>query len=160
MARSLALASRTLIRSAAAFTPSCSAFVPSGPASRLEVVRCRSDSPAESLVLEVDLDPEGGSRPSEIEVLQRHRIVDELMHFMVILQFTPDWLPFVPGGSYWVPSQKPPPRVSEFITSFSDASIGDQEPRKSLSKEEKLSFTTDRGWPSSAYFFEGKQTYL
>ncbi|KAG6515877.1 uncharacterized protein LOC121971393 [Zingiber officinale] len=144
MWRSLAL--RTLIRSAAAFTPSCSAFLPS----RLDVVRFRSDTSAKALVFEVDLDPEGGSGPSEIEVLRRHRIVDELMHFMVVSQFAPDWLPFVPGGSFWVPSQKPRSHVSEVITSSEDWKL-----RKPLSKEEVLSFTTERGWPSSAYFFEG-----
>ncbi|KAG6511989.1 uncharacterized protein LOC121977889 [Zingiber officinale] len=153
MWRSLAL--RTLIRSAAAFTPSCSAFLPSRPASCLDVVRFRSDTSAKALVFEVDLDPEGGSGPSEIEVLRRHRIVDELMHFMVVSQFAPDWLPFVPGGSFWVPSQKPRPHVSEVITSFEHVSSEDWKLRKPLSKEEELSFTTERGWPSSAYFFEG-----
>ncbi|XP_074589710.1 uncharacterized protein LOC141845547 [Curcuma longa] len=149
------LSSRTLIRSPAAFTSFCPAFLPSLDASHLLAVRCRSNIPADVNVVEIDLDAEGASGSSDIETLRRRRIVDDAIHGMIVRHFAPDWLPFVPGRSYWVPRQKRPYRVTEFIASLADAKFNDPKPRNLLSKEEKMSLTTERGWPSSAYFFGG-----
>ncbi|KAG6481427.1 uncharacterized protein LOC122017534 [Zingiber officinale] len=147
------LSSRSLIRSPAAFTSFCPAFLPSLDSSHLLAVRCRSNIPADVNIVEIDLDADGAPGSSEIETLRRRRIVDDAIHGMIVRHFAPDWLPFVPGRSYWVPLQKRPYRVTELIASLADAKLKDPKPRNLLSKEEKMSLTTERGWPSSAYFF-------
>ncbi|KAB2599903.1 hypothetical protein D8674_010174 [Pyrus ussuriensis x Pyrus communis] len=57
----------------------------------------------------------------------------------------PDWLPFLPGASYWVPSPR--------LRSHGLAQLVDKL-AKPLSEEETMSMSTVRGWPSSAYFIK------
>ncbi|RRT56241.1 hypothetical protein B296_00047998, partial [Ensete ventricosum] len=80
---------------------------------------------------------------------------DDAIHNMVALRYAPDWLPLVPGASYWVPRQKRPYRVTELIAGLVDSRLADPEIKNSLSEEEEMSCATERGWPSSAYFLEG-----
>lgn len=60
----------------------------------------------------------------------------------------PDWLPFLPGSSYWVP----PPRSASGSLGIAHLVEKLANP---LSDEESLSTSTVRGWPSSDYFVEG-----
>ncbi|WOL05508.1 hypothetical protein Cni_G14237 [Canna indica] len=152
------LSFRALIRSPATAASPSVALLPSLSATRLLGARLRSDSPADVHVVEIDLEAEGsssGSGSAEMEALRRRRIVDDAIHGIVIRQFAPDWLPFAPGASYWIPRQRRPYRVTQLIASLADSKIADPKLKNSLSMEEKMSFTSERGWPSSAYFFEG-----
>ncbi|XP_008798089.1 uncharacterized protein LOC103713092 [Phoenix dactylifera] len=80
----------------------------------------------------------------EIEVIGVRRFEDAI-HSIIIRRSAPDWLPFIPGASYWVPPRKQAHRVAELIEKLSNP----------WTEEETLSFMTNRGWPSSSHFLEG-----
>lgn len=81
------------------------------------------------------------------------RRIESAMHQILVKKCSPGWLPFVPGGSYWVPpigsckSNSVAEIVEQLSTSLKkqemDARNGDR-----LVK-------TERGWPSNAYFLKG-----
>ena len=61
---------------------------------------------------------------------------------------TPDWLPFVPGSSFWVP-----PRRRRRVTDLADV-MGKLV--SVMPEDEAMSLTTARGWPSTSYFVNGE----
>ncbi|CAN8304979.1 unnamed protein product [Cochlearia groenlandica] len=81
--------------------------------------------------------------------------LEDAVHRIYVRRSAPDWLPFVPGGSYWVP---PPGSVSEshgiakLVANLANP----------LTHEESLSTnsSSSRGWPSSDYFLKGIQPKL
>ncbi|GAV61338.1 hypothetical protein CFOL_v3_04865, partial [Cephalotus follicularis] len=75
------------------------------------------------------------------------RKLEDAIHRIIVRRSAPDWLPFLPGSSYWVP----PPRshaygLAQLVEKFSSP----------LTKEQSMSITTDTGWPSSDYFIKGE----
>jgi hypothetical protein len=82
-------------------------------------------------VIEIDLtedDPAGSSSsptasPS-VEVVGIRRL-EEAIHGVMVRRATPDWLPFVPGGSFWVPPLRRPHGVAEIFSRI--AAAGDTE---------------------------------
>ncbi|KAK8500295.1 hypothetical protein V6N13_008812 [Hibiscus sabdariffa] len=74
------------------------------------------------------------------------RILEDAIHRIIVRRSAPDWLPFLPGSSYWVP-----PATAQ---SYDLAQIV-QKLANPLTPEESLSTTTVRGWPSSEYFIKG-----
>ncbi|THU57592.1 hypothetical protein C4D60_Mb03t05140 [Musa balbisiana] len=105
---------------------------------RLLSFRGRSDQPAKA---EIDLSTEG--EVAEVDVV-RH--LDDAIHAILVRKSAPDWLPFIPGSSYWVPPRRRALGLLELVAKFANP----------LTEEETMSFTTIRGWPSSSYFVEGK----
>lgn len=69
--------------------------------------------------------------------------LEEILHRVMLQKSTPDWLPFRPGSSFWVP---PILSVNDLIHKFAGYNLSD---------EETLSLTTCRGWPSASYFIKG-----
>ncbi|CAN8233799.1 unnamed protein product [Cochlearia groenlandica] len=72
--------------------------------------------------------------------------LEDAVHQILVRRSAPDWLPFVPGASYWVP----PPRsqshgIAKLVEKLANP-IGD---------EESISISSGRGWPSSDYFING-----
>lgn len=59
---------------------------------------------------------------------------------------TPDWLPFVPGSSFWVPPRGRFSGLADLVGKLAYV----------LSEDEAMSLTTVRGWPSSSYFVNGE----
>ncbi|KAL8223065.1 hypothetical protein R6Q57_020464 [Mikania cordata] len=96
-------------------------------------------------LIEVDLESD-----SEVEVLGLRKLEDAI-HSIIVRQSTPDWIPFVPGSSYWVPPRRHR-HDSQGIVSLLKKFT------KPLTDEESMSLSTSRGWPSSAYFIEGIST--
>lgn len=135
--------SQTLIRESATPLLLSSKSLHLSPSSRLLNLRNRSNRSGKSqspqLLIEVDLESDG-----EVEVFGIRRLEDAI-HGIIIRRSAPDWLPFVPGASYWVPPRRRSLGLAELV-----GKIG-----SSLSEEETLSLTTVRGWPSAAYFVEG-----
>nr|DAD27733.1 TPA_asm: hypothetical protein HUJ06_029201 [Nelumbo nucifera] len=134
--------SQTLIRvSSPSFLSSQSP--PFAPSSRLVNHRSRSNrsEKVQAQVIEVDLDSE-----NEVEVLGMRRLEDAI-HGIIVRRSAPDWLPFIPGSSYWVPPRKRPYGIVELVGRLANP----------LTEEETLSLTTVRGWPSFSYFVEGPQ---
>ncbi|KAG6740074.1 hypothetical protein POTOM_057708 [Populus tomentosa] len=68
--------------------------------------------------------------------------LEEILHRVMLQKSTPDWLPFRPGSSFWVP---PVLSVNDLIHKFAGYNLSD---------EETLSLTTCRGWPSASYFIK------
>lgn len=99
------------------------------------------------MLVEVDLSTAGNEKSgSDVETFIRQQL-EEAMQLMLILRATPDWLPFRPGFSFWVPplSDRSLSKLREFAGMASDSMI----------MEAKLSFFIGRGWPSSSYFIDG-----
>ncbi|XP_010913740.1 uncharacterized protein [Elaeis guineensis] len=112
------------------------------PPARLEGRRGRASRPEKALLVEVDLETEATG--PDVEVLGMRRLEDAI-HGIIVRRSAPDWLPFMPGASYWVPPRKRPYGVVELIGKL----------KNPMTEEEILSLTSVRGWPSSAYFVEG-----
>lgn len=88
-------------------------------------------------------------------ILMGIRRIDDAIQAIIIKRSAPDWLPFVPGASYWVPPAKKSVGLLELVTSV--ASEGGE---LIMTEEECLSFTSVRGYPSSTYYLEGMQDLI
>ncbi|KAI3811468.1 hypothetical protein L1987_21192 [Smallanthus sonchifolius] len=93
-------------------------------------------------LIEVELESEG-----EVEVLGLRKLED-VIHNIIVRQSAPDWLPFVPGSSYWVPPHRHRPESDGLIEVLKNIT-------NPLTEDESMSLSSSRGWPSSAYFIEG-----
>lgn len=78
------------------------------------------------------------------------KLFDDLIHRILVKKATPDWLPFVPGSSFWVPPRPTPSNVFTLVHKLTND--GQQVP---ASNDESLSISSLRGWPSSNYFIKG-----
>ncbi|CAN1139648.1 hypothetical protein LINPERHAP1_LOCUS15002 [Linum perenne] len=94
-------------------------------------------------------DPAAATDESSTDPLLRK--IEDAIHRILVRRAAPDWLPFVPGSSYWVP----PPRSN--AGSYGIAQLVDKLANP-LTDEESLSGTTVRGWPSSDYFIKGNDS--
>lgn len=83
---------------------------------------------------------------SELEALTVRKIEDAI-HHIIVKRSTPDWLPFVPGASYWVPPKRRNFGIAEIVHKLAVANA--------LSQEEVMSLTTAFGWPSSDFYIQG-----
>ncbi|KAL6977857.1 hypothetical protein U1Q18_026640 [Sarracenia purpurea var. burkii] len=125
------------------YTNSVSSSSPLGLSPRILTHRNRSNQSGKAQLIEVDLESDGGGG-GEVEVMGVRKLED-VIHNIIVRRSAPDWLPFIPGSSYWVPPRRRPSGVVELIGKLT----------KPLSDEESMSFATERGWPSSVYFIDG-----
>uniref|UniRef100_A0ACD5ZV53 Uncharacterized protein n=1 Tax=Avena sativa TaxID=4498 RepID=A0ACD5ZV53_AVESA len=120
--------------------------------------------------IEIDLADEDASAPGaaagdgspSVEVVGIRRL-EEAIHGVMVRRSTPEWLPFVPGGSFWVPPMRRPHGVAELVGRIAASGVSESgevayqaEAYVPMTEEEELSLSTARGWPSAAYFVEGK----
>ena len=110
------------------------------PSSRFLTLRTQSNqsSPINDLN---DLD---SSASSNVDPLVRK--LEDAIHRIMVRRSAPDWLPFYPGASYWVP---PPRTASNGLAQLLDKLANP------LTEDESMSVITVRGWPSSSYFIHG-----
>ncbi|KAL9997509.1 hypothetical protein Hdeb2414_s0619g00925321 [Helianthus debilis subsp. tardiflorus] len=101
-----------------------------------------SSRSGESQLIEVEVESDG-----DVEVLGLRKLED-VIHNIIVRQSAPDWLPFVPGSSYWVPPHRHRPQSDALLQVFKGLTIP-------LTEDESMSLSSSRGWPSSAYFFQG-----
>ena len=139
MARLLAARTLTVARAAA------------GPSSALRFRPSRALS-AKVEFVEIDLSEESPSSPSggggagdsaKVQAQRGVRRLEDAIHGVLVRRAAPDWLPFVPGASYWV-------------ADLLGAAVYTARGAPAMTAEEAMSFTTVRGWPSAAYFVEGE----
>ncbi|XP_066325764.1 uncharacterized protein [Miscanthus floridulus] len=141
-------------------------------------------------IIEIDLTEEDagssahGSSPSSpsVEVVGIRRL-EEAIHGVMVRRAAPDWLPFVPGGSFWVPPLRRPHGVAELVGRIAAAggaelvggiaaaggtegvagAVGGAvevvELDAPMTEEPVLCFSTTRGWPSASFFVEGKSPH-
>ncbi|KAJ9141320.1 hypothetical protein P3X46_031868 [Hevea brasiliensis] len=83
----------------------------------------------------------GGGDDDDGEMLMMQKLEDMIQRVM-LQKSTPDWLPFLPGSSFWVAPHHRPLRLGELVVKLFDQ----------LNHEESLSLITSRGWPCSAFF--------
>ncbi|CAM8923279.1 hypothetical protein QQ045_023253 [Rhodiola kirilowii] len=127
-----------LRRSTAATSPSS--------ASSSFVLLQRNYFSAKADSLEPNLDPP--SKPEQLSPMLA--VFEDMIHGMIVQRCEPEWLPFVPGSSFWVP---PRPKSGSFIKEIEKFSVVNC----ALSDEETMALTTMRGWPSSEFFVHGKE---
>ncbi|KAK6941176.1 hypothetical protein RJ641_026553 [Dillenia turbinata] len=152
------LLSQSLIKLTTTTKPSqITKLPPFAPSSRLLTHRTQSSFPGDKgQIIEIDLETSTATSPSldggEVEVLGIRKL-EEFIYGVMVKRSAPDWLPFIPGSSYWVPPRPHPYNLAELLGKMVSAS-------KPLSEEQALSFTTARGWPSASYFLEGGASQL
>ncbi|GKA50292.1 hypothetical protein Tco_0743365 [Tanacetum coccineum] len=86
---------------------------------------------------------------SDIDVdLLALKKLDDFVHNVIVKQCEPDWLPFLPGMSYWVP-----PRTDVSKQVF-DVFKTLTNPLTGGGFDESMAVVTARAWPSSDYFIQ------
>lgn len=105
--------------------------------------RFRSTLSGNGRLTEIELSP-SSSEGGESEALMLKKL-DDIVHRFIVQKATPDWLPFLPGYSFWVPPRRGSMKFADFVGKIADH----------LSDEESLSLFSDRGWPSSRFFVDG-----
>ncbi|GMH03142.1 hypothetical protein Nepgr_004981 [Nepenthes gracilis] len=133
---------RALSRNLTLIKLSSSSLLPISHLSPTFAHRNRSTQRPKSHLVEVDL--ESSSSDTDVEVVGIKRLED-VIHGIIVRRSAPDWLPFLPGSSYWVPPKPRAQNIVELVGKLTNP----------LTEEEGLSLTTVRGWPSSSYFLEG-----
>ncbi|KAF8053127.1 hypothetical protein N665_1462s0012 [Sinapis alba] len=79
--------------------------------------------------------------------------LEDAVHRIFVRRAAPDWLPFVPGASYYVPppgSGSQTHGIAQLVAKLANP----------LTDEESLSTNSSHGWPSSDYFLKGVQPRL
>ncbi|KAL9247217.1 hypothetical protein vseg_020672 [Gypsophila vaccaria] len=82
------------------------------------------------------------------------RRLEEAVNRVVVKRAQPDWIPLVPGGSYWVPPIESSRGFHQLVSNL----VKHSTPNESNKNKEGVSvrvFNSTRGWPSSAHFFIG-----
>ncbi|XP_050233528.1 uncharacterized protein LOC126682015 [Mercurialis annua] len=67
------------------------------------------------------------------------RKLEDAIHRIIVRRAAPDWLPFIPGSSYWVPPHRSTAGIASLVEKLASP----------LTDEQSLSTTTIHSWPSS-----------
>ncbi|XP_075488940.1 uncharacterized protein LOC142527846 [Primulina tabacum] len=131
--------------------------------------RHRSNKSHHVQLIELDLDASSSSQPdtpetaAEVITLGIKKLEDAI-HSIMVRRAAPDWLPFLPGYSYWIPPRGTSMRghsagsVIEALGKISSSGVAHNfggSMDDVLSEDEQMSFSSTKGWPSSAFFVEG-----
>ncbi|BAF15716.1 uncharacterized protein [Oryza sativa Japonica Group] len=146
LSRTLALA-----RADSAAVPSYGRLHVRGVSSKVEFIEIdlsSEDAPSSSSSSGVE---GGGFGPREMGM----RRLEDAIHGVLVRRAAPEWLPFVPGGSYWVPEMRRGV-AADLVGTAVRSAIGAAWNAEAMTEEEMMCLTTMRGWPSEAYFVEGK----
>ncbi|KAK4414859.1 hypothetical protein Salat_2592900 [Sesamum alatum] len=130
--------------------------------------RHRSNKTHQAQLIEVDLDAASSSQPDSPEasaevITLGIKKLEEAIHSIIVRRAAPDWLPFLPGYSYWVPPRAtsmrnhPAGSMIEVIGKLtaSGTTRNRRLQNELLSEDEQMSLTSAKGWPSSGFFIEG-----
>lgn len=90
-------------------------------------------------VVEVDM--------AEYDVALKH--FDDLIQRILVKKNTPDWLPFVPGSSFWVPPRPSHSNVADLVHKLT------YEDHRRHPHDCSPLLSTLRGWPSVNFFIDG-----
>lgn len=116
--------------------------------------------------IEVDLDAASSSQPDSPEasaevITLGIKKLEDAIHSIIVRRAAPDWLPFLPGSSYWVPprgtSVRDHPAGSMIDVIGKLSSYRATKNRHEFSEDEQMSLTSAKGWPSSSFFIEGNE---
>nr|XP_043628340.1 uncharacterized protein LOC122599820 [Erigeron canadensis] len=134
-----------------------------------------SQTPKTQLI-EIDLDSSSSSSSSdtEVEVLGIRKLEDAI-HSLIVKQSKPDWIPFVPGSSYWVPPRIQHKKISAINDVFNDddnvfvggsaagivgllARFNENKKQQMILNDDEFRLVLNKGWPSYSYFVQGTST--
>lgn len=104
--------------------------------SRLLSLRTQSNQP--------DLSDESSSSTND-PLLSK---LEDAIHSIIVRRSAPDWLPFLPGYSYWVP----PPSSQSYGVAQLVEKLANPGP---LNPKQSVTVNSLQGWPSSDYFIKG-----
>ncbi|KAL8138580.1 hypothetical protein V2J09_004581 [Rumex salicifolius] len=74
------------------------------------------------------------------------RKLEDAVHRVIVKRSQPDWLPFRPGSSYWVPPKSKSRGFAQVIDRLAN-SVSVKDPA--------MAIASHRGWPSSESYFKG-----
>lgn len=94
-------------------------------------------------LIEIDLDSySSASSKAEAEAAILKKL-NEFVRRIIVHNSTPDWLPFSPGSSFWVPPhQNTAAKIANLVDKVTNP----------LTEEESLSLSSPNGWPCSSFF--------
>ncbi|KAG9134720.1 hypothetical protein Leryth_001033 [Lithospermum erythrorhizon] len=104
--------------------------------------------PHQAQLIELDLDSSASASASD-----GFRKLEEVLQSIIARRAAPDWLPFLPGYSYYVPPPPPSNSLIEVLGRLSSSQLSNSR----NSRDEIMAFGTNQGWPSSDYFIEGEK---
>ncbi|KAL3625145.1 hypothetical protein CASFOL_030599 [Castilleja foliolosa] len=95
--------------------------------------------------------------------------IEDAIHGIIVRRAAPDWIPFLPGYSYWVPprassvsrsgaaSEYRAESIVDVIGKFSALRVKRNQgvPFDLLSEDENMAFSSTKGWPASSFYIEG-----
>uniref|UniRef100_A0A0D9W953 Uncharacterized protein n=1 Tax=Leersia perrieri TaxID=77586 RepID=A0A0D9W953_9ORYZ len=144
------LLSRTLaLARASALLPSSRRAAPiRGLSTKVEFIEIdlSEDAPSSSSTSAVEGDGDGGGSATGEMGMRR---LEHAIHAVLVQRAAPEWLPFVPGGSYLVPEMRS--GVADLVGALVQGRSAE-----AMTEEERMCLTTVRGWPSAAYFVDGE----
>lgn len=122
------------------------------PSSRFLGLRWRSGrSENHAQIFEVVIEPATDAGAGEAEGSAAEtggeaavRRLEDVIHGILARRAAPDWLPFIPGSSYWVPPRSKSYRLVEVLGRAANP----------MTDEEVMSLTTAQGWPCAAHLLE------
>ncbi|KAI3447327.1 hypothetical protein Pfo_003992 [Paulownia fortunei] len=131
--------------------------------------RHRSNKTHRAELIEVEVDQASSSQTDSPEAAAEVltlgiKKLEDAIHGIIVRRAAPDWLPFLPGYSYWVPprastmrAHHPAGSMIEVIgnLAFSGVARNRSLPLDLLSEDEHMAFTSAKGWPASAFYIEG-----
>ncbi|KAI9087311.1 hypothetical protein K1719_030781 [Acacia pycnantha] len=115
------------------------------PLSRLLSHRNQSNKPSSSSSDLIDVDASSCNADPLI------RKLEDAIHCIIVRRSAPDWLPFCPGASYWVPPPSTPSSgLAHLLHNLTDP----------LARQDSSSLTSPGVWPSPSYFIQGSAPHL
>ncbi|PWA55121.1 hypothetical protein CTI12_AA272200 [Artemisia annua] len=138
------LLSQTLIKtSSSSFSNPLKLITPSS----LNQFSTRSSSSSSSLKKPKSTDESKSEIDVDVLALKK---LDDFVHNVIVKQCEPDWLPFVPGMSYWVPPRRDVSKevFDVFKTLTNPLTVGG-------CLDESMAVVMARAWPSSDFFIQG-----
>ncbi|XP_056167118.1 cell wall integrity and stress response component 1-like [Syzygium oleosum] len=123
----------------------------SSSSSRLLAHRPHSSSSSSSSSSPADV----GGDPSDPLL----RKLEDVIHHLIVRRSEPDWLPFRPGSSYWVPPRSKSRGIAQLIGKLASSHSSHSHPHPLadpfLSSSSAASAAGPHGWPSSSFFIHG-----
>ncbi|EYU38748.1 hypothetical protein MIMGU_mgv1a014393mg [Erythranthe guttata] len=131
--------------------------------------RHRSNKSRRAQLIEVDVDQASSSQTDSPEAAAEVitlgiKKLDDAIHSIIVRRSAPDWLPFLPGYSFWVPPRTSPMRPNhpsgsmiDIIGRLASSGVGRDRgsPLDLFSEDENMAFTSAKGWPSSSFYIQG-----
>ncbi|KAL0337126.1 UNVERIFIED_CONTAM: hypothetical protein Scaly_1987700 [Sesamum calycinum] len=131
-------------------------------------LRHRSNKTPHAQFMEVEVDQASSSQPDSPEaatevVTLGFKKLEDAIHSMIVRRAAPDWLPFLPGYSYWVPpsasarrSGHPTSSMVEFVGKLASSGVATNRslPLDWLLDDEDMASVSAKGWPSSVFYVE------